>query len=176
MEDHALISQKSFRQVLASFTMTLLVAIPSAQGQTSPRPWMDKALSTGERADLVLKQMTLDEKLELLHGNGMAHAANWQMPLTHLANGGAGYVVGVPRLGIPPIIMSDAAYGVRASGENGRYSTALPSDVALASSWDTEAACDYGSVIGRELTRAGLQHDVGRWRKYYARPEEWKNI
>jgi len=33
----------------------------------------------------------------------------------------------VPPLGIPMIQMSDAAYGVRSSGENGRYSTALPS-------------------------------------------------
>jgi len=161
MEDDALISHWSFRHALASLTIALLLAVASAQGQTSSRPWMDKTLSTAERADLVLKQMTLDEKLELLHGNGMAHAANWQMPLTHLANGGAGYVVGVPRLGIPPIIMSDAAYGVRASGENGRYSTALPSDVALASSWDTEAACDYGAVIGRELRAQGYSMTLG---------------
>ena len=161
MEDHALISHRSIMHAFALVTMALLLAVASAQGQTSSRPWMDKALSTAERADLVLKQMTLDEKLELLHGNGMAHAANWQMPLTHLANGGAGYVVGVPRLGIPPIIMSDAAYGVRASGENGRYSTALPSDVALAASWDTEAACDYGAVIGRELRSQGYSMTLG---------------
>lgn len=47
--------------------------------------------------------MTLDEKIALLHGNGMAHAPQWQMPLTYLSNGGAGYVEGVKRLGIPPI-------------------------------------------------------------------------
>jgi beta-glucosidase len=128
-----MISCKSFRQALALFTTTMLFAIPSAQGQASLRPWMNKSLPAGERADHALKQMTLDEKLELLHGNGMAGASNWQMPLTHLANGGAGYVAGVPRFGIPPIIMSDAAYGVRASGSNRRYSTALPSDIALAS-------------------------------------------
>ena len=34
-------------------------------------PWMNKALSPEERADMVLKEMTLDEKIELLHGNGM---------------------------------------------------------------------------------------------------------
>ena len=57
-------------------------------------------------------------------------------PLIVHSNGGAGYVPGIPRLGIPAIQMSDAAYGVRSSGENGRYSTALPSDVAAAASWD----------------------------------------
>ena len=86
---------------------------------------MNPKLSPEERADLVLKQMTLDEKIALLHGNGMAHAGNWQMPLTKLSNGGAGYVEGVARLGIPPLIISDAAYGVRDSGANGRYSTAM---------------------------------------------------
>jgi beta-glucosidase len=158
---HALISRRLFMHALALFTTTLMLTVPSVLGQAAPRPWMDKTLSAGERTDLVLKQMTLDEKLELLHGNGMAGAANWQMPLTHLANGGAGYVVGVPRLGIPPIIMSDAAYGVRASGANGRYSTALPSSVALASSWDTEAACSYGALIGRELRAQGFNMTLG---------------
>jgi beta-glucosidase len=92
---------------------------------------MDRTLPAAERAELVLKQMTLDEKLELLHGNGMPHASNWQMPLSNLGNGGAGFVPGVARLGILPIVMSDAAYGVRGSGANGRYSTALPADVTL---------------------------------------------
>jgi beta-glucosidase len=125
------------------------------------RPWMNKSLSPDERADLVLKQMTLDEKIGLLHGNGMAHAGNWQMPLTYLSNGGAGMTVGVPRLGIPNIYMSDAAYGVRSSGENGRYSTALPANVGAASSWNPEAACDYGALIGRELRAQGYNMTLG---------------
>jgi beta-glucosidase len=45
-------------------------------------------------------------------------------------------VLGVPRLGIPQIEMSDAAYGVRMSAQNGRYSTALPANIAAAASWD----------------------------------------
>nr|WP_251106819.1 glycoside hydrolase family 3 C-terminal domain-containing protein [Alloacidobacterium dinghuense] len=127
----------------------------------SDRPWMDKSLSPDERADLVLKQMTLDEKISLLHGTGMAHAEQWQTPLTYLSNGGAGMTVGVPRLGIPNIYMSDAAYGVRSSGENGRYSTALPSNVGAASSWNPEATCDYGAVIGSELRAQGYNMTLG---------------
>ncbi len=122
---------------------------------------MDQTLPAEERANLALQQMTLDEKLELLHGNGMPNASNWQMPLTNLGNGGAGYVAGVPRLGIPPIVISDAAYGVRDSGVNGRYSTALPSDLALASSWDPELACAYGALIGRELRAQGFNMTLG---------------
>ncbi|HEX3940240.1 MAG TPA: glycoside hydrolase family 3 C-terminal domain-containing protein [Acidobacteriaceae bacterium] len=125
------------------------------------RPWMNPALSPEDRADLVLKELTLDEKIALLHGNGMAHAANWQTPLTDLANGGAGYVEGVKRLGIPGLVMSDAAYGVRDSGANGRYSTALPSSLGAASSWDTESACAYGTVIGSELRAQGFNMTLG---------------
>src|SRR6185437_7572905 len=136
-------------------TASLLVA------QEAERPWMNSTLSAEQRAELVLKQMTLDEKLALLHGNGMAHAPQWQMPLTHLGNGGAGYVEGVPRLGIPPLLISDAAYGVRSSGANGRYSTALPSNLGAASSWDPQSACAYGEVIGRELRAQGFDMTLG---------------
>ena len=122
---------------------------------------MNASLPPEERADLVLKQMTTEEKIALLHGNGMAHAPQWQMPLTYLSNGGAGYTLGVERLGIPPIFNSDAAYGVRSSGENGRYSTALPSSLGAASSWDTEGACAYGGVIGRELRAQGFNMTLG---------------
>ncbi len=124
-------------------------------------PWLNPALSPDERADLVLKQLTLDEKLALLHGNGMPHVPNWQMPLTNQANGGAGFVLGIPRLGIPNIDMSDAAYGVRSSGENGRYSTALPSDLGAAASWDPQAAYEYGALIGRELRAQGYNMSLG---------------
>jgi len=61
-----------------------LSAASVAIAQTADRPWMNPGLAPEERAELVLKQLTLDEKLALLHGNGMAHAPQWQMPLTHL--------------------------------------------------------------------------------------------
>jgi beta-glucosidase len=138
------------------------ISAPSlAAAQDSSRPWMNPQLSPADRADLVLKQLTLDEKIALLHGNGMAHNANWQMPLTDLTNGGAGYVEGVKRLGIPGIVMSDAAYGVRDSGANGRYSTAMPSSLGAASSWDPASACEFGALIGTELRAQGFNMTLG---------------
>jgi beta-glucosidase len=133
----------------------------NAQGKDADRPWMNPQLPPEERADLVLKQLTLDEKIALLHGNGMAHVPNWQTPLTDLANGGAGYVEGIPRLGIPGLVMSDAAYGVRDSGANGRYATAMPSSLGAASSWDAESACEYGALIGSELRAQGFNMTLG---------------
>jgi len=125
-------------------------------------PWMNASLSPDERAEMVLKEMTLDEKIRLLHGMGMP---GWPKEVSHpqpeLGNGGAGFVLGVPRLGIPLIQMSDAAYGVRNSGDNGRYSTALPANVGAAASWDTEAACRFGEVIGKELRAQGYNMTLG---------------
>jgi beta-glucosidase len=121
---------------------------------------MNPSLSPDERASLVVKEMTLDEKISLLHGTGMSGLGPVS-PLAAKSNGGAGYVVGVPRLGIPAIQMSDAAYGVRMSGENGRYSTALASCLGGAASWDPEAGYEYGALIGRELRAQGYNMSLG---------------
>src|SRR5437660_11733512 len=127
---------------------------------TSTHPWMNRSLSSDERAALVLKEMTLDEKISMLHGTGMKDLSPIS-PLAVHSNGGAGYVVGVPRLGIPDIQMSDAAYGVRNSGEIGRYSTALPSNLAGAATWDVDLAEQYGALIGRELRAQGYNMSLG---------------
>ena len=155
------------RNLGSFFLLSLIAAVgiisgaSSVEAQDIDRPWMNPKLPPLERAELVLKQMTRDEKLALVHGNGMAHVPNWQMPLTYLSNGGAGYVEGVKRLGIPPIVISDAAYGVRDSGANGRYATAMPSNLGAASSWDSESACSYGEVIGGELRAQGFNMTLG---------------
>src|ERR1700723_2269170 len=129
--------------------------------QETGRPWMNTTLSPEDRAELVLKQLTLDEKLALVHGNGMAHESQWTMPLSHLTNGGGGYVEGIERLGIPPLVISDAGYGVRSSGPNGRYSTARPSNLGAASSWDLDSACQFGEVIASELRAQGFDMTLG---------------
>src|SRR5205085_1422 len=155
------------RYLSSHLFLSLLVAIgiiSASSGfvaQDKDRSWMNSKLPPEERAELALKQMTLDEKLALLHGNGMANNPRWTMPLTHLANGGAGYVEGVKRLGIPPLVISDAAYGVRDSGVNGRYATAMPSNLGAASAWDPESACAYGEVIGSELRAQGFDMTLG---------------
>jgi len=124
-------------------------------------PWMNSKLSPDERAEMVLKELTLDEKIDLVHGEGMPGWAGKVFPNAYLGNGGAGFVLGVDRLGIPMIQMSDAAYGVRMSADNGRYSTALPSPIASAASWDPQAACEYGALIGRELRAQGYNMTLG---------------
>jgi beta-glucosidase len=161
--------QSPFRAGFCLPALTLLavamMAVPGiAQRRSQPTkptgPWTDTSLSPDQRADLVIKEMTLDEKIAVLHGVGMPT----DDPLTEEnmpSNRGVGYEVGVPRLGIPGIDMSDAAYGVRSSGANGRYSTALPANVAAAASWDTDAAYEYGKLIGTELRAQGYNMSLG---------------
>ena len=160
------LSRLSLCSILFAALTAVFLEAPVALPQQAPpaasdRPWMNAGLSPDERAAMVLKEMTLDEKTELLHGNGMPGWPSKPSPVWYLGNGGAGFVLGVPRLGIPMIQMSDAAYGVRSSAENGRFSVALPSDLAAASSWDTHAACEYGALIGRELRAQGYNMTLG---------------
>jgi beta-glucosidase len=153
--------QRSNSQLPFLVLTVAILGVGIAAAQETNRPWMDSHLSPGDRSELVLKQLTLDEKLALVHGNGMSGESQWKMPLTPLTNGGAGYTEGVERLGIPPLIISDAGYGVRASGANGRYSTAMPSNLGAASSWDPESACQFGEVLGSELRAQGFDVTLG---------------
>src|ERR1700722_18730658 len=65
-------------------------------------PWMNASLSPDQRAEMVLKEMTLDEKIGLVHGMGMpGWPRDVQEPEPELGNGGEGVVPGGPRLGGP---------------------------------------------------------------------------
>jgi len=133
-------------------------AAPAPQG-----PWMDKSLSPDRRADLVAAQLTLDEKISLLHGTGMSFGAPGgaqPAPPTRTL-GGAGFISGIPRLGIPDLQMADAAVGVTRGASRSRYSTALPDAVSEAASWDPKLAYEYGALIGRELRDQGFTMSLG---------------
>ncbi len=157
-------SQVYFKYTLLFFffiaTLNLLPTPAVAQSKDASHPWMNASLSPDERAAMVVKEMTLDEKISMLHGTGMAGLSPLSPLIIH-SNGGAGYVPAIRRLGIPAIQESDAAYGVRASGENGRYSTALPSCVGGAATWDLEGAFQYGALIGSELRAQGFNMGLG---------------
>src|SRR5215472_12414677 len=97
------------------------------------RPWMNASRSPDQRADLLMAQMTLDEKIALLHGApGSAYV---------------GYIPANTRLGIPALYLEDGPAGV-ADGMTGV--TQLPAPVAAAASWDPALMQQYGRVIGAE--------------------------
>ena len=121
---------------------------------------MDSSLSPDQRADLVIHQMTLDEKIQLVHGTGWGVLREGD-PVPPRSNLGAGYVPGIDRLGIPDINLADSATGVRLAAIQARYATLLPSPLGLAATWNLDAALLYGSVIGRELRDQGYNMSIG---------------
>ncbi len=149
--------------LLALLLTAAFAAAPTAKAQFGAQPepkryaWSDASLSPDARADLVVKELTLQEKISLLHGQGFSFNATGPTE----SNGGAGWSVRIPRLGIPAIQMADSAYGVTRGAASGRYSTALPNNLAAASSWDPQAAFEYGALIGRELRAEGYSMSLG---------------
>ena len=160
------------------FTAVLLVAAHSVWAQewthekpTPPPkgPWSDKSLSPDQRADLLIQQMTLDEKLTLVHGDTGEVALKNSL-------GGAGYVPGIPRLGIPALQMSDGRSGVANIGRTGRYATALPSALANAASWDLQASYEYGALLGKEIRDLGFNVSLGGTANIIREPRNGRNF
>ncbi|MEO6816545.1 MAG: glycoside hydrolase family 3 N-terminal domain-containing protein, partial [Edaphobacter sp.] len=150
-------------------------ALAQKQPNTAQMPWMNKALSPDQRADMVVQQMTLDEKIQMVHGTGwgVLRTGDYVAPGSNL---GAGYTEGVVRLGIPGINMADSAVGIRMAALQSRYATLLPSTLGAASSWDTKAAFLYGSVIGREAWAQGFNMSIGGGLDITREPRNGRNF
>ncbi len=136
------------------FTLGLFLALVGCgggSGSNSNPPPPPPPTDPDQRADLLLSQMTLDEKIQLVHGN---------LTLQNLVSPrGAGlWVLGIPRLGIPDLLLADGPTGV---GDSAGPATALPSSIASAASWDLDEAYKYGQVIGKETRALGLNVNLG---------------
>jgi beta-glucosidase len=177
----------SFRRLFQGITSTSLLAVATlalacmqtAHGQTAPdiskMPWMNKALAPDERANMVISQMTLDEKIQMVHGDGWG-VLKQGAPLPSRSNFGAGFMAGIDRLGIPDINLADSAVGIRMAAYQGRYATLLPSTLGAASSWDPDSAFLYGSVIGRELRAQGFNMSIGGGVNITREPRNGRNF
>jgi len=132
-------------------------------GQGPSRPWMKKSLSADERADLLVRQMTLDEKIQLVHGGfGYSPFGGFYWVKMPNSNGEDGYVPGIPRLGIPDLRLIGAGVGVTNLGlRPDGQSTALPSSLAETATWDLSMASEFGTVIGKETRNHGFNISIG---------------
>lgn len=117
------------------------VLVYTHRGSTGKKPLIP-ACSFEEatrRAEDLLSQMTLEERISMIGGSNSF------------------YTTGIPRLGIPALYLSDATQGVHIRHElpgQMEKSTAFPSPVCLAASWNTDLAYAYAEAIGEEC-RAG---------------------
>ena len=115
------------------------------------------AQAAKQRAADAVSKMSLDEKLTLVFGY---FASDWQgkTPPSEGRYGSAGYVPGIPRLGITPQWETDAGVGVATQGAATvkRERTALPSGIATAATWNPELAFKGGQMIGSEARSSGF--------------------
>ena len=170
-----------FTLLSAALTAVALIALLAAQpgyaqhSKTSEMLWMNKALSPDERADMVLREMTMDEKIQLVHGDGwgVLRKGSFVDPRSNL---GAGFTHGIDRLGIPDINLADSAAGIRMAALQSRYATLLPSGLGAACSWDPDGAFLYGSVIGRELRAQGFNMSIGGGVNITREPRNGRNF
>ncbi|SFK56103.1 beta-glucosidase [Sphingomonas sp. NFR04] len=120
----------------------------ASYAQSAPPAWQDSKLAPEARAAALVRAMTHAEKLKLVHGLFPPRAQ--PAPADMIPS--AGYVPGIPRLGIPTLRESDASLGVANQVEQrkGDVATALPSGLATAATFDPELARAGGAMIGAE--------------------------
>ena len=151
---------QSFKKISAALALISMTgfAIADNTSEVANKPWMNKTLTASERTELVLKEMTFDEKLSLMMGYFGTDAPwkNTKRPVESITQS-AGFVYGVPRLGIPHLWQADAGMGVASQiGPDVRERTALPSGMATAATWNPDVAFAGGAMIGNESRISGF--------------------
>jgi beta-glucosidase len=131
----------------AAFALLMTATFPGAaeraRGASAPCPWMNTALSAGQRADELVATMSLDQKLAML---------SQSQPLwAHY--GAAGYIPAQPSLCIPDLVLNDAGQGV---GDQESGTTAFPAPIAQSSSWDPSLQYQFGQALGWEAWHKGI--------------------
>jgi beta-glucosidase len=155
--------------IICHFAMALAGGAPSVVRAaarsdvpaTSPadRPWMNQSLGAEERANLLIPEMTLDEKIALMHGvNRIKGDAVSGYDVEFPSIGYVGYVPSNKRLGIPALRLADGRAGVGNKAEN---VTLLPAPIAAASAWDTNLIEEFGRVLGQEQWEKGTNVALG---------------
>jgi beta-glucosidase len=133
---------------IALFTTAILFssATPLNKGQ-SPQKTTSKNLTFYEsKIDAIIAELSLEEKIAMLHGNGMFSSA------------------GIKRLGIPDLKYTDGPFGIREEMEKNSWSsmnltidsaTFFPTGSALAATWNPDLAYLLGTALGEEAKTRG---------------------
>ena len=140
---------------LAPLALTALsvgpgVAVPAAVAAESPCPWVGSTAPSAERAAKLLAAMTLDDKIQMVHGTAA--------PLAPYGPVQAGQVAANGRLCIPALTATDGPAGI---GNAATGVTQLPAPIALGATWDRDLARRYGAVIGEEARGKGANLALG---------------
>src|SRR5438093_7736189 len=110
--------------------------------------------NTEDKVEAIRKQMTLEEKIDLLGGiDGF-------------------FIRGVPRLGVPRLKMADGPIGVRNYGP----ATTMAGGIALTATWNPALAERVGSEIGRDARAKGVHFLLGPGVNIYRAPMNGRNF
>jgi beta-glucosidase len=110
--------------------------------------------SAEERAESILRQMTLDEKIDYIGGVDDF------------------FIRDIPRLGVPRFKMADGPIGVRNYG----VSTTMAGGIALAATWNPELAMRVGTELGRDARARGVHFLLGPAVNIYVAPMNGRNF
>ena len=128
--------------------MALTISSVTVQAQI----YQSKLLEHEQQIDDIIKGMTLEEKIAMLHGKNMFSSA------------------GIPRLGIADMEYADGPFGIREEMEPHSWNSAnlttdsatfFPTGSALAATWSTEWAYNYGRGMSREARLRGKDMILG---------------
>ena len=139
--------------MLSTLNLTKRQLVLSAVCLVSALVWgQSRLLSHETEIDNIIKSMTLEEKINMLHGKNMFSSA------------------GVPRLGIADVEYADGPFGIREEMEPHSWNSAnlttdsatfFPTGSALAATWSTEWAYAYGRGMSREARLRGKDMILG---------------
>ncbi len=115
------------------------VKFPAVYSLDLVRPITDASV-VNAKVEALIRTMTKEEKFTFLGGNG-----------TGDSEGNAGFLKGVPRLGVPMIKMYDGPAGVLYTKDT----TNPPQEQMLAATWDESMAAQYGEAVGNENVAIG---------------------
>jgi beta-glucosidase len=146
-------SSRSLRR-LAAFAAAVTVAVPLAMAATTAStsaststscPWLNQSLSVHQRVQMLLAQMTLPDKINMVTGAGFSEPYVF-------------YISAIPSLCIPAIGEEDGPVGV---GDGLTGVTQMPAAVSLAATFDPSLAKAYGQVVGSEERGKGAMVNLG---------------
>jgi beta-glucosidase len=117
----------------------------SASTSQASCPWLNQSLPVGQRVKLLLAQMSLADKINMVTGAGSSEPYVF-------------YISAIPSLCIPAIGEEDGPLG---PGDGLTGVTQMPAAASLAATYDPSLATQYGQVVGSEERGKGAMVDLG---------------
>ena len=142
---------------LTAFAATVAGASRAGAAATAASPscpWLNQSLPVDQRVQMLLAQMSLADKINMVTGAGFSEPYVF-------------YISAIPSLCVPAIGEEDGPVGV---GDGLTGVTQMPAAVSLAATFDTSLATQYGQVVGSEERGKGAMVEPGPDGEHRPRP------